>query len=66
MLASSSFDATIRLWDVGSGKCLNVLRSDRPYEGMNITGVQGLTAAEKSTLKALGAVETQVKNFLYY
>ncbi len=66
MLASSSFDATIRLWDVGSGKCLNVLRSDRPYEGMNITGVQGLTAAEKSTLKALGAVETQVKNCLYY
>jgi hypothetical protein len=31
--------------------------SDRPYEGMNITGVKGLTAAEIATLKALGAVE---------
>ncbi len=57
IVASSSFDATLRLWDVCSGQCLKVLRSDRPYEGMNITGVQGLTAAQKSTLKALGAVE---------
>jgi hypothetical protein len=30
---------------------------DRPYEGMNITGVKGLTEAEKATLKALGAIE---------
>ena len=30
---------------------------DRPYERMNITGVKGLTDAEISTLKALGAVE---------
>ncbi|AFZ01303.1 hypothetical protein [Calothrix sp. PCC 6303] len=30
---------------------------DRPYENMNITGVKGLTDAEISTLKALGAVE---------
>jgi hypothetical protein len=30
---------------------------DRPCEGMNITGVNGLTEAEKATLKALGAIE---------
>jgi hypothetical protein len=30
---------------------------DRPYEGMNITGVKGLTPATIATLKALGAVE---------
>jgi hypothetical protein len=30
---------------------------DRPYEGMNTTGVKGLSAAEIATLKALGAVE---------
>jgi hypothetical protein len=30
---------------------------DHPYEGMNITGVKGLTAAEIATLKAIGAVE---------
>jgi hypothetical protein len=30
---------------------------NRPYENMNITGVKGLTDAEISTLKALGAIE---------
>lgn len=32
-------------------------KRDRPYKGMNITGVKGLTEAEKATLKALGAIE---------
>jgi hypothetical protein len=32
------------------------LRADRPYEGMNITGTTGLTAAQKQALKALGAI----------
>jgi hypothetical protein len=36
---------------------LKTLRSDRPYEGMNITGVTGITDAQKATLKALGAIE---------
>jgi WD40 repeat protein len=56
-LVSSSKDETIRLWDVETGECLKVLRSDRPYEGMNIAGVTGLTEAQKVTLKALGAVD---------
>ncbi|MEH2334443.1 NB-ARC domain-containing protein [Nostoc sp.] len=56
-LASGSQDETIKLWDVLTGKCLKTLRSPRPYEGMNITGVTGLTAAQLVTLKALGAVE---------
>jgi hypothetical protein len=29
----------------------------RPYEGMNITGIKGLTEQQKVTLKTLGAVE---------
>ncbi|MDJ0570116.1 MAG: hypothetical protein QNJ53_13875 [Pleurocapsa sp. MO_192.B19] len=57
ILASSSSDETIKLWDVRTGKCLKTLRYERPYEGMNITGVTGLTEAQKATLKALGAVE---------
>ena len=38
--------------------CLRTLLADRPYEGMNIRGAIGLTAAQKATLKALGAVES--------
>ncbi|HBE31999.1 MAG TPA: hypothetical protein DD990_11885, partial [Cyanobacteria bacterium UBA11368] len=57
VLASGSFDETIKLWDIKTGKCVKTLTSDRPYEGMNIMGVMGLTEAEKATLKALGAVE---------
>jgi WD40 repeat protein len=56
-LVSCSMDSTIKLWDVNTGECLKTLRSKRPYEGMNVTGVTGLTEAEKATLKALGAVE---------
>jgi WD40 repeat protein len=56
-LVSSSFDETVKLWDVQTGECLKTMRSPRPYEGMNITGVTGLTDAQKGTLKALGAVE---------
>lgn len=56
VLASSSEDQSIRFWDVETGLCLKVLRI-RPYEGMNITGVTGITEAQKATLKALGAFE---------
>ena len=56
-LASGSYDETIRLWDVRTGECLKTLRADRPYEGTNITGVTGLSPAQKATLKALGASE---------
>jgi WD40 repeat protein len=57
MAISGSWDETIKLWDVQTGECLKTLRSDRPYEGMNITGVTGITEAQISTLKALGATE---------
>ncbi len=57
IIASGSEDGTIKLWDVQTGECLNTLTTPRPYEGMNITGVTGLTEAQKNTLKALGAVE---------
>jgi WD40 repeat protein len=56
-LASASNDGTIKLWDLKTGTCIRTLRSDRPYERMNITGVSGLTEAQKATLKALGAIE---------
>jgi WD40 repeat protein/transcriptional regulator with XRE-family HTH domain len=57
IIASSSDDGTIGLWDVATGARIRTLRSERPYEGMNITGVTGLTEAQKMSLKALGSIE---------
>ncbi|MBD1807174.1 hypothetical protein H6F98_17195 [Microcoleus sp. FACHB-SPT15] len=56
VLVSSGDDRTIRFWNVETGECLKILKSDRPYEGMDITGVVGITEAQKITLKALGAI----------
>ena len=56
IVASGSEDGTIKFWDVKTGKCVKTLKSERAYEGMNISGVKGLTPAEISTLKALGAI----------
>ncbi|WP_155753571.1 hypothetical protein, partial [Scytonema sp. UIC 10036] len=52
ILASASQDQTIRLWDILTGECQEILRSPRPYEGMNITGISGLSATQKNTLTA--------------
>ena len=56
-MASGGEDDTIRLWNIQTGDCVRVLQPDRPYEGMNIAGVTGLTSTQRSTLKLLGAVE---------
>lgn len=56
-LVSGSDDETIKIWDVTTGECLKTLRANRPYEGMNIMGVTGLTEAQKMTLISLGATE---------
>jgi WD40 repeat protein len=54
-LASCGDDGAIRLWDLESGEPLQTLRRDRPYERLNITGIRGLTEAQKASLRALGA-----------
>lgn len=56
-LASCGYDGAIRLWDRRSGELRQTLRRDRPYERLNINGIQGLTAAQQATLRALGAIE---------
>lgn len=56
-LATGSRKETIKLWNYKIGECIKTLKSDRPYENMDITNVTGLTAATIATLKKLGAVE---------
>lgn len=57
ILASGSEDGTVRLWNYPAKECTTVLSSARPYEQMDITGVYGITPAEKAALHALGAIE---------
>ncbi len=56
-LASCGEDGAINIWDLQSGEHLRTLRRDRPYERLDITGIRGLTQAQKASLRALGAVE---------
>ncbi len=56
-LASCGDDGAIKLWDLHSGQHLQTLRRDRPYERLDITGIHGLTEAQKANLRALGAIE---------
>jgi WD40 repeat protein/transcriptional regulator with XRE-family HTH domain len=56
-VASSGEDGAIQLWDLHSRRHLGTLRRDRPYERLNISGVKGVTEAQKTTLRALGAIE---------
>ena len=56
-LASCGEDGAIRLWDLESGEPLQTLRRDRPYERLDITGIRGLSDAQKASLRALGAFE---------
>ena len=61
-LASCGEDGAINIWDLERGASLRTLRRDRPYERLNITGIRGLTEAQKATLRALGAVEDKAVN----
>ncbi len=55
-LASASEDETIKIWDLADGRIVSTRRACRPYEGMNISGVEGLTKAQLDGLKILGAM----------
>jgi WD40 repeat protein len=57
MLISGGDDETIKFWNIQTGECLHTLRVDRPYERMNISGVTGITIAQKQMLRGLGAIE---------
>ncbi|QLE45293.1 NACHT domain-containing protein (plasmid) [Nostoc sp. C052] len=55
-IVSSSNDETIRIWEVKTGKCLQVINY-KLCAGLNITGVTGLTSAQRVALKLMGAID---------
>ena len=57
-LASCGDDGVINVWDLQSSEHLRTLRRERLYERLDISGVRGLTEAQKAMLHALGAVES--------
>ncbi|MEZ4869251.1 MAG: tetratricopeptide repeat protein [Caldilineaceae bacterium] len=57
-LASASLDGTVKVWDVRTQECRHTLQPPGPYAGMNITGVTGISEAQKAALRVLGALET--------
>ncbi|MBX3055245.1 MAG: helix-turn-helix domain-containing protein [Anaerolineae bacterium] len=56
-LASCGDDGAIQIWRLDDGDHVTTLRRDRPYERLDITGIKGLTEAQKLTLKMMGAIE---------
>ncbi|MBV9603327.1 MAG: hypothetical protein JOZ87_41700 [Chloroflexi bacterium] len=57
LVVSGGFDHTLRVWEASTGACRHVLRVDRRYERLDITGLTGVTDAQRAALLALGAVE---------
>jgi WD40 repeat protein/transcriptional regulator with XRE-family HTH domain len=57
LVASGGDDGMLRLWDSKSGVCVRAVRSDRHYQRLEITGLTGVTEAQRAALLALGAVE---------
>jgi WD40 repeat protein len=57
LVASGGLDETVRLWDTTTGVCLRILQSARRYERVDITGLTGVTGAQRHALISLGALD---------
>jgi WD40 repeat protein len=48
---------TLKVWEVQSRALQRTLLLERRYEALDITGLTGITDAQRGTLRALGAIE---------
>jgi non-specific serine/threonine protein kinase len=55
LLVSGGEDGTVRVCEASRGGGLRVLRAERRYERLDITGLTGVTEAQRAALLALGA-----------
>jgi WD40 repeat protein len=57
LLVAGGQDGAVRLWDTRSRTSICSFRPDRPYQRLDITGLTGVTDAQREALLALGAVQ---------
>lgn len=57
LLASCGADGLLQLWNLADATHHSTLQSERPYENLDITDVSGISGAQKTNLKLLGAFE---------
>lgn len=62
-LASCGNDQTIRVWEIDKATSLAAIYTDRPYEGLNISGASGLTQPQIRALSELGAISLESTPF---
>ena len=61
LLASGGSDGVARLWGGPAPSLQAEFRADRPYERMDITGLSGVTSAQRVALIALGATDRSLQ-----
>ena len=59
-LISIDCNGAIYTWDIDTKKYKGHVQIERLYEGMNITGVTGISAAQRASLLALGAIDDEL------
>lgn len=66
VIATSGDDGAVRLWkeaDLTPVSSVHLLRTARPYDGLNISGAQGLSPSQIEALSALGAIAMPTPSF---